>query len=197
MIERLSIAVDCDDVLIPSTETIVRLYNTNFNTSVDLKDAHVSGNPAWNASSDEIGERIYDIQMSEEYGRIAPFDEAIVACRSLAKVHELHLVTSRPQMLMSLTESMVNEYFAGVFTKIEHLGPHVRKGEICRQLKADLLVDDNYKHLEAARQCGIPNLIWFGDYPWNAADDYDTDIVRCKDWESLEQLIGQISNAST
>ena len=131
---QLVIAVDCDDVLVPSTQKIVALYNQQYGTSV-------------------------------------PFDDAIRCCRELARNHELHLVTARPGRIMHTTLAMLEKYFPGVFTEIEHVGLDGSKGEVCQRLKADVLIDDNYKHLVSARECGVDSLVWFGDYPWQTQVD--------------------------
>lgn len=193
--KRLIIAIDCDDVLVPSTKQIVSIYNEQFGTSVSLEGAHASKNPAWRADRELIAERIYDIQMTDEYGGAPPFNDAISACRRLAQKHELHLVTARPERIMPVTLKMLDQYFENIFTEVRHVGMDGDKGEICRNLQADLLIDDSYKHLVAANECQIPNLLWFGDYPWQTEVAGDLPIVRCKDWADVEKEINRIADA--
>ena len=168
---RLVIAVDCDDVLVPSTQKIVTLYNQQHGTNVQLDGAHMSGNQDWQASREDTAERIYDIQLMNEYVEMQPFDDAIRYCRELAQNHELHLVTARPGRIMHTTLAMLEGYFPSVFTEIEHIGLGGSKGEVCQRLKADVLIDDNHKHLMSARECGVDSLVWFGDYPWQTQVD--------------------------
>lgn len=191
--KRLIIAIDCDDVLVPSTKQIVDLYNQQFGTAVRLEDAHSSNNPAWQTEKDTARERIHNIQLTEGYGKTAPFEDAVSTCRWLSESHELHLVTARPEKLMPVTQKMLEQYFDGVFKEIEHVGLDGHKGEICKNLKADVLIDDNYKHLVAAGQCQVSNLIWFGDYPWQTEVAGDLPIVRCKDWADVEKEINRIA----
>src|SRR5690606_17135299 len=115
-----------------------------------------------------IAERIYDIQLSKEYGETVPFPDAVEVCRRLAEQYELHLVTARPERIMSVTTAMLDRYFSGVFSKIEHVGQEGSKGDVCRNLEANILIDDNLHHLEKAARCGVPHLLWFGDYPWQS-----------------------------
>lgn len=195
MARQLVIAVDCDDVLVPSTEHIVRVYNEKYDTNVQLEDAHSSRGPDWQASREEIEERIYDIQLSAEYAEITPWREAVDVCRRLAKDHRLHLVTARPGRIMAVTIAMLEQYFAGVFSEIEHVGLDGNKGDVYHRLGADVLIDDNFKHLETAAQCGVEGLVWFGDYPWQSqTDDPATKVaVRCRDWKEVEQEIYRIA----
>ena len=135
--KRLVIAVNCDDVLVPSMERIVEIYNNTYGTNVQLEGAHDGKNPDWQSSShEEIAERIHAIQEQPEYAATAPFEDAREACRRLAQTHELHLVTARPGGIMTLTLAMLERYFKGVFTEIEHVGFKGNKGEICQRLAA-------------------------------------------------------------
>lgn len=194
MIERFVVAVDCDDVLLPSNELIISLYNQRHGTNVQLAGAHSAQNPDWQASPEEIAERIYDIQLSHEYLRAKPFEDAIEVCERLSSIHELHVVTARPSKIMHTTLAMLNDYFPDVFTEVEHVGLRGNKGEVCQRLQADVLIDDNYKHLEAAKLYGIKNLYWFGEYPWQDGDVASGEVVRCKDWVVVEHEIGRIAS---
>ena len=190
---RLVIAVDCDDVLLPSAARIVELYNQKFGTAVSLADSQTD-TPDWQASRQEIGERIYDIQLSDEYLKTRPYQQAIDTCRQLAEIHDLHLVTARPGRIMSTTIDMLERYFKGVFQEIEHVGLDGNKGETCRRLQADVLIDDNYTHLETAKVCGVANRIWFGDYPWQGEVATVSHTLRCKDWYELGREIEKIAS---
>ena len=189
---RLVIAVDCDDVLTPSADKIVEMYNRQFGTNVSLADSQNSG-ADWQASPGQIGDRIYDIQLTDEYLRVKPFQDAIEVCRRLAKSHDLHLVTARPGRIMATTIAMLENHFKGIFQEIEHIGIDGNKGEICRNLQADALIDDNIRHLEAAKVCGVESLIWFGDYPWQDSLAPSSHTSRCRDWYEVEREIERVA----
>lgn len=191
---QLTLAVDCDDVLLPSLGSIIEVYNQKYDTNVDLVDAYTIDCPDWQASPEEIVDRIYDIQVSEEFTSIRPFRDAIEVCTRLADYHKLNLVTARPGKIMPVTLAMLNEYFPDVFQEIEHVGLGGSKGDICRFLQSDVLIDDNYHHLENAKQCNIENLIWFGDYPWQRKALDSSGVIRCLDWSDVEQEIERIAN---
>ena len=95
---------------------------------------------------------------------------------------------------MHTTLAMLEKYFPGVFTEIEHVGLDGSKGEVCQRLKADVLIDDNYKHLVSARECGVDSLVWFGDYPWQTEALSDMRAVRCRDWREVEAEIERIAS---
>ena len=68
------------------------------------------------------------------------------------------------------------------------------KGDVCRALRADVLIDDNFRHLVSARDCGVGGLLWFGDYPWQTEDLGDMPTVRCRDWREVEAEIERIAS---
>lgn len=191
--EDLVLAVDCDDVLLASQEEILRQYNLRWKTNVLLENAYAAGNEAWQADPATIAERIYDIQLSKEYGKLAPFPDAVEVCYRLAERYELHMVTARPDRIMPVTTAMLEQYFNGVFSKIEHVGLGGNKGDVCRNLKASVLIDDNAYHLKTAAQCGVPHLLWFGDYAWQRGGTEGLGIRRCRDWYEVEVEVGRIA----
>lgn len=191
--KRLVIAVDCDDVLLPSLMLIIGLYNQRYGAKVPYKSAYDPHETEWGVEPEEIGRRIYEIQLSEGYAHAAPFADAVEVCRRLAGNHELHLVTARHKSLTELTSAMLAQYFGGVFREVALVGPRGNKGDICRNLRADVLIDDNAAHLRTAEQCGVSHLLWFGSYPWQA--DAPGGVVRCRDWYEVEMEIERFARS--
>lgn len=192
MTKKLVVAIDCDDVLLASTARIVEQYDTLYNTHVELEFAHTSAHSGWCADKNTIRRRILDIQASAEYALTPPFEDAVVAVRRLTAVHELHLVTARPETVMSVTHAMIETYFGDCFTGVEHVGLDGSKGEVCRRIGADVLVDDNLKHLVDAASYGVIHGLWFGEYPWQQNDSSDI-AIRCADWAAVEKEIAYIA----
>jgi 5'(3')-deoxyribonucleotidase len=182
---RLVVAIDCDDVLVPSTGRIVNAYNMTYHTNVQVKDAHTSGNLDWQADRATVLDRIVRIQLSEEYRAVGPYPDAVRVVRKLAGAHELHLLTARSPAVASVTQAMIDAHFSGVFTSIEHVGPDGTKGDICARLGAGLLIDDNKKHLDDALAKGVRQAVLFGDYPWQQKEVSEP-VSRCKDWAAVE-----------
>lgn len=193
--QRLTIAVDCDDVLLPSVQSIIDIYNRKYGTAVAYKDAYSTDVPQWQAAPEQITERIFDIQLSSEYTSVKPFAEAVEVCSRLARWHSLYLVTARPDSIMTFTLAMIDQHFPDVFSEIEHIGLDGNKGDVCHLLQADVLIDDRHKHLRTAYDRGIENLLWFGDYPWQyrGAED-EMGLIVCPDWQEVEAQIERIAN---
>ena len=192
MAKKLVVAIDCDDVLLPSMIRIVERYNVLYQTAVELEYAHTSAYPGWNADRDTIHGRILEIQTSPEYAVTPPFEDAIATVHRLAVEHELHLVTARPVTMMDVTNAMIETHFGECFVGVEHVGLDGSKGEICRRIAADVLVDDNLKHLVDAESSGTIHGLWFGEYPWQQNDSSDA-AIRCADWMAVEKEIAHIA----
>lgn len=190
---RLVIAVDCDDVLLESTEFIVETYNQLYDTDVQLEGAYLPQNPLWQSDRREVLRRLYEIQLSEGYAKLEPSHLTIAAVARLASLHELHVVSARPTVTLPVTEAMLERYFPGCFTSIEHVGSDRSKGEVCDSLGADILIDDNAKHLLDAQGKGVARLAWFGHYPWQNNEALAEGIDRCADWADVERIVQEFA----
>lgn len=190
--KRLIIAIDCDDVLLRSTEYVIATYNQTYGANVPLEDAHKASADEWQRNPEEALRRIVEIQRSDDFAQITPPEETIRAIRALGEQHELHLVTARVEGVTDVTRRMANDYFPGCFTTINHVGPDSSKGDVCAVLRADVMIDDGIKHLATARDCGVMHRIWFGDYPWQTEDDSGAHTFRARDWADVEVEIARI-----
>ncbi len=197
MTRRLIIAIDCDDVLISTTPYLVDEYNRLYKTHVTIGGSHDSGSGAWGSEDKKvILGRLTDIQASKEYAVLQPFDDAISAVRRLAAHHELHLVTARDEAITEVTMTMLNDYLHKCFMSVEHVGDGgLSKGEVCKRLHADILIDDNVKHLTSALEHGLTlgGALHFGDYPWNRSEASPEGVVRCDNWDEVEQKVAEIA----
>ena len=192
--KRLVIAVDCDDVLVSTSPYFVDTYNNTYGTSATLEYAHSPDPSVWGASDEVVLERWSGIKRTDGYKGLSPDPDEVKVLRNLAKIHELHLVTARKEEEREFTQTMLDKHLDGVFTSMEFVGWEGSKGDICRELRADVLIDDNFRHLVSARDCGVSGLLWFGDYPWQTEDLSDMPIVRCRDWREVEAEIERIAS---
>lgn len=191
---KLTIAVDCDEVLIHTTEYMVGAYNQMFGTSVPLALAHTPNIPDWDAPREVVHERLDEIQRRPEYLDLHPSKVTINVVRQLAEQHDLHVVTARPESVMDTTRLMISRYFDGCFSSVKHVGQDGDKGAVCSALRADVLIDDSLRHLLRAQDCGVEHRLWFGDYIWQT-EHPEADVVtcRCRNWNEVEAEIERIA----
>lgn len=190
----MTIAIDCDDVLIDSTAFVVATYNTRYATNVKLENAFVSSNPEWGVDRPEVFRRFHEIYSSEEFRCLEPRADARASIANLAQNHVLHLVTARDLVLELVTLQMLNTFFPDCFRDICHVGEG-SKGSICMALNADMLIDDNAKHLRDALDRGVEHTVWFGEYPWQTQDLSDSNLGnRYKDWREVEREVNRVAS---
>ena len=190
--KQLKIALDCDDVIVPTAPLILRNYNATYGTKIGLKDFYTNDRTPWGTDDATAVKRVEAYLMSDEYQQVEPFLEGIEVIRQLGGHHELHIVTGRPGILAKATEDMLEKYFPSIFHSIEFthfFGPNPRsKATVCQDLGIDLLVDDHLHHAQVVAACGIDALL-FGNYPWNKTDSLPPRIRRVNGWHDVAQLL--------
>jgi len=193
---RLVLAIDCDDVLVPTAPAIIRYYNERYGTQLGLEHMYRPATiDTWGTDDDDIAiERVNEFLQSEAHAALMPDAAAVESVRALAKEHELHLVTGRASFLEDLTKKMLADYFPGCFKTIEHTNFVVSsrdvairrsKGEVCRSIGAHVLIDDHLQHGHSVLDAQLERVIIFGDYPWNQEKNLAPRMVRCPDWSSV------------
>jgi len=197
---RLVIAVDCDDVLVLSAERTIYAYNRDYGATLTPEFYYGPATVAtWGTDDESLAvARVEQFQTSDEFRLVAPHPSTVMAIKRLAQQHELHLVTGRPDHLEEVTLTMLSEYFPGCFTSIEHTNYYNErkkrtKGEVCKALGADILIDDHIVHGMSVLENGLKEVIVFGDYPWNLHEDLPPRMTRCVDWAEVEQEISRIA----
>ena len=203
---RLIIAVDCDDVLVDTAHDLLQFYNEKYGTQLDETNFYPTSADVsiFDASTrEEVIERFSERFMMPEYHKIAPSRAAVEAIRRLAAVHELHLITGRSVVMEKATTSMVEAYFSGCFKTIEHTNyittdkeaKKRTKGEVCKMISADVMIDDYIEHIKNVVDAGIPHAIVYGDFDWGKRGNLPENTVRCKTWEEVEDEIERIAGS--
>ncbi len=189
--KRLVIAVDCDDVLVATTPFLVDAYNRLYGTKATLAQSHDPGFEIWQADEALQIERWDKLIEVEGYRELGPIPEEARILHDLALRHELHLVTARKENERAFTQEMLDRELSGVFTSMEFVGWGGSKGEVCKRIGADVLIDDNTHHLHDSIKAGLPTsgAILFGDYPWNVTDSTNSDLTHCLDWTAVSITI--------
>jgi len=198
-VRHLVIAVDCDDVLTPTAEWILRTYEQTFGVWVALEDFYSSNPKTWGATTHEqASARVASLLETPEYAAIKPYHGAVEVLSRLRETHELHLVTGRPKYLEPVTGAMLDRYFPSFFQSVNHTshfeGGKRGKGEVCAEIGADLLIDDHIVHLNSVQEANLQESILFGDYPWNQIESLPAGVVRCATWAEVEREVARIVN---
>jgi 5'(3')-deoxyribonucleotidase len=200
MKNKLSIAVDIDDVLANSTDAL-RLF-VNQKHGVDLTEEHYRieaqywgfYESVWNQHGidpTDLLREFHGRQVADQ-SDIRPVPGAPEATEKLSKVYDLVPMTSRPPEMQEETQKWLALQFDGNFSEAPifiGFGPEAKrtKGEVCEQLGIKYLVDDNIDHCNTALARGI-GAVLFGNYGWNRK--IPEGLVRCATWKEAEDFFG-------
>jgi 5'(3')-deoxyribonucleotidase len=194
--KKESIAFDLDDVLANHVEALVAFSNEHYGTDLGVEDYSDHWSELWDVGHDEIERRALEFQTTERILDFAVKTEARLALDGLKKRYDLYIVTARRQHIVDITSDWLDMHFPGVF-KGTYFVPiwvpenKITKGDICRDIGADYLIDDLPRHCNAVAELGI-RAVLFGDYGWNRNRELLPGVTRCKNWDEVLEHFGII-----
>lgn len=189
------IAIDIDDVLSSSAVGFVEWSNKKYGTHLKPEDYQEHWAEMWKIDLDETFKRAKEFHEDDIVGSYNLIDGALDVLKKLKDKYTLILITSRRMSIKPSTLGWINAHYPNIFEDCVFAGffdadkpdlNHLKmtKAELAKNLKADYLIDDQLKHIEAAAEIGIKGLL-FGDYSWNQKDDLPKNVKRVKDWNEV------------
>jgi uncharacterized HAD superfamily protein len=197
MKQRRTIAVDIDDVLSKSAEGFVAFSNERWSMNLTPEDYNEEWAVVWGVSLDEALQRSLEFHASGVIGQYETVDAALPVLERLKKDYDLVVVTSRRSVLKPETDAWIGRHFPGIFKELHYAGIWDNltndsvgyalkrtKAELCRELGAEYLIDDQLKHCVGAAEAGIRSLLFATRPPdglphgitpvenWNAVAEY-------------------------
>ena len=174
MAQRLRIGIDVDDVLAESLPTYLEAFRRRFSREVKIEEAaweifgrypEISPTQMWGFFS--------ELEATDFLGTRPVYPEAVKAVKSLAADgHRLYVVTGRLTQHREHTRRLLQragllEFFEELLHR-ENEAASDYKPRIAREMKLDLLVEDELHVALAAARVPIPVLLF--DRPWNQGD---------------------------
>lgn len=105
-----------------------------------------------------------------------------------ARGYEFHGLTARSPQFANMTFDWVECHLPGLLNEIRHShtpeGAWMEKYLCCREMKADIHIDDHHYHIEKCLENDIPAIL-FGQYEWNAHSLHR----RANDWNHILELL--------
>eukprot|EP01084_Bolivina_argentea_P312233 540541_1 len=130
--------------------------------------------------------------------------QPIQGAREILQKHlanfEFHVVTSRHTELEDETRRWINIHYPKIFSGV-HLGNHygksgemISKPEVCREINAQLLIDDCLQFVQMCGNEDIPTLL-FQSYPWNMCDKECLPPKCCRvgGWDEVGRILESIN----
>ena len=187
------IALDIDDVLSCTAQTIVDYGNATWGHAHTLNDFNERMSEMWQVAAEEANRRWTEFMYSGNFETFTPIPEARQALEKLQSWYTLIAVTSRRESLLDITERWLDRYYPGLIAEVHSAGIYGRdlpdshlltKADKLLSLGADFLVDDQPKHCIGAHEAGIRSIL-FGGYPWQTSVDVPDRVMKCRDWQAV------------
>lgn len=197
--ERQRIAVDCDDVIANINDNMRQFINDTFDFQHTAEDYRVDGEyhryweRIWGIPEGESVDWFAQYVASGRMAELTPVEGALPALRALKDQYSLVMVTARSTLEVDYTVQWLERHAPELFDEVTFMhrwqrtpDHKVTKGEICHELKADYLIDDNYDHCRGAVAMG-KQAILFGDYGWNRNYELQPNMIRAGDWQAVQE----------
>ncbi|KAF9173096.1 hypothetical protein BGX21_002975 [Mortierella sp. AD011] len=201
---RKVIAVDLDEVLARTSLAIADFHNDTYGTSLTMDDfISYDYTKIWGGTREESIAKWRLFFDSPYFLKVEPVEGSLETLKLLkSRRYSLVIVTARQQFVADLTKKFVDRHFPGIFESIYFANHYLTEQErltfvskpksvICRDVHAQLLIDDSLENAIEVAKAGIPVLLFdlHGSYKWNKLNDGDKlpdKITRVKSWKEIQ-----------
>ncbi|PQB04401.1 5' nucleotidase, NT5C type [Aureitalea marina] len=169
------IFVDMDEVIADSYGHFIRLYNQEFNASLQMKNIHFG--EAWQNVPEEHQSRVKEYHWEPGFfSDLDPLPGSQEVLEEIATIHDVYIATAATQFPNSLREKSdwLDHYFPFI---------HWRNRILCGDksiLKGDVLIDDRSYNLESFEGRSI----MFASPHNNGSNSYE----KVSSWYQLKDL---------
>jgi len=189
--EKPVIAFDFDDTLLYTTRGFIDWYNSTYKTFLRYEDV-VADMGTFLGITREAELTLWALFFSTDaFNVLKPTPHAVDVLHALHTNYDLVLITNREIEFKESLFVWVNTFIPNIFSRIifardfpEGKRP---KGELCKEIGALCLVDDEPWNLVSAKESGVLPIIF--DAPWNQGETIGN---RIKTLEELPALIASL-----
>ncbi len=140
-----------------------------------------------------IGVEAYKRLADHVYERVCTLETPAVegvakALAQLAQAAELHLVTARPAARLEFAREWADRNGVAQHFRAFHSSAGSSKEEVCRMIAADVLIDDDIRHLRDVKLAGLRRLHMQLDR--ETTDDSIASVIVCRSWSDVLKAIG-------
>ena len=192
---RLTIAVDIDDVLFPFVGGVAKFHNDRHGTQLTAGDFNTYDFVDVWGGSQEDSMKLIDDFLAMDHSLIRPLEGSVDAIKRLKKDFRVVSITARNGIFEPNTVKWLSMHFPGLldgayFAGNRHDGrPYRSKGDICREVGANILIDDSPHNLLSATEYGIDGVL-FGKKAWSVMNGLPPKSIKhCTDWTDVEDYI--------
>ncbi|GMH33366.1 hypothetical protein BSKO_01200 [Bryopsis sp. KO-2023] len=201
---RLRVAVDVDEVLGRFLIALNLFCKERYGMEYDVQDYWVYNfAKIWGCSGDMSNHIVHEFFESPHFRNGIPImPGAQETLMELSTWCDLMVVTSRQHVIEDATTEWICQHFPGVFSSV-HFGNHFayegvsrKKSAICKEIEADVLIDDNPFYAIDCASNGVDVVLydWGNAYPWSKMPDgaTDTKIQVVSNWVEVKKALQEI-----
>ncbi|KAJ3076445.1 hypothetical protein HDU98_003309 [Podochytrium sp. JEL0797] len=196
-----------DEVLCGTVQALVAYHNSHYNTTLRFEDFNTyKYEDVWGGSREEATEKVREFYATDHFlERMQVVPGAREALMVLKDHYELVIITARQEFVQKETHEFVNLHYPGIFKEI-HFANHFlspeeaarmvskTKSELCREVGANILVDDSLAHMFECAGNGIRVFLFDheGGYAWNKLDEdikLPTNAERVHQWDDVVKAL--------
>uniref|UniRef100_A0A6C0JVL3 FCP1 homology domain-containing protein n=1 Tax=viral metagenome TaxID=1070528 RepID=A0A6C0JVL3_9ZZZZ len=178
------VAIDIDETLVHFLPNLAKYHGRHLPSG---KYSYVYRN-IFDIPEHKSRKMVLDFYNSEEFYNLKPIIGARKKLEEIRKkAHKVYVVSGRQDVVREKSELWLETYFPGIFDDLiltnSYTIDEIPKVEICKSLKIDTIIDDDYKVcLECMRNGVKPyNYTHYPMYPWTSESD-----LSLLNWHSLE-----------
>lgn len=193
------IAIDIDDTIADSTESLRIVANERTGFNVPSEAYKVKGEywgyyeRVWkeHGINEKYSFADHMEEMQQDQSSVLLVNGASEAIGTLTQ-HYRVLITSRDVSWERATRHWLSQHFTDLEYELYFSNNHrdassFTKGELCKKLGAEILIDDNDDHCQSALEAGL-GAIRFGSYGWHGEEN--ANIPGCRTWKDILEYLG-------
>ncbi len=192
----MRIGIDLDDVVFEFVRELLNIYQRTYNKKVNYDEvSSYNFNELLNISRKEFSDLIMSKFDKRKIENLELCEGVYDSVNRLSKEHEIYFITSRVRKEGTL-ESL-NKYFNHInfelyFSSNPYVGNFGKdKGEICKNMGIDYMIEDSREHAEICSKKGIKTILL--DKPWNKKYGEHYNIIKLKNWNEVLDKINGVS----
>lgn len=195
---RLKVAVDVDEVLGQFLVELNGFCQERYGMSHNVEDYHVYHfATVWGCSQETSSHIVHEFFESSNFQQLPLVPGAFEALCEMQAWCDLHVVTSRQHVIQDITVEWLSTHYPGIFTSIKfgnhyaREGPTRKKSDLCKEIDADVLIDDNPDYAIDCAASGIHVILynWQNGYPWSRLSEKDDRIREVTCWSDVPRTL--------
>lgn len=184
------IGIDLDNTLADFAGAFLAFWDKEYSKQFRKEDfVHSNFSAIFGVTDEELIKRLVAFDSSGAQKQMLPMVGSQATVAELARQHELHVITARPEEVAGSTHEWVEQHFLGMFAEVHFCSKdngatyHRPKHVVCNELGAHLLIDDHPETVRLCVQEGIRAYLF--DQPWNQSEilPEDNSMARVRSWE--------------